>query len=140
MKTFFKIKKANNTYRTLIKKNQISITDNILMKYVRKDDDPLNRVVDFNPSESYIEWQIKPFDNGIGQITLDVEVTNIVLKGELEYEIESSYEKVNIPIEIPINKDNNIKIDVNMNNNTIEFNYIDILDDSIYIVFSSVEE
>lgn len=132
------VRKASETIKVYLKNTQVSIENNILYKYVRKDDDPLDGAVDFNPTESYIEWQIKPFNNGIGQITLDVKVINIVLKGQIEYEIEQSQESVIIPVEIPINK-NNIKIDINMNNNTLELGYIDVLEDSTYIIFSSIE-
>ena len=141
MSNFFKIKKASeNEIYTSLSNKQISITSDILKQYVRKDDDPIDGLIDFTPNdESYIKWTIRVVDAGIGQARLEVKILDIQIKGNIEYEIENSYEPIIIEnIVLPINE---INVDINFSTNLIAIDYIDYNENgNINVNFSSLNE
>lgn len=141
MSKFFKVKKASeNEIYTSLSNKQISIASDILKQYVRKDDDPIDGFIDFTPNdESYIKWTIRVVDAGIGQARLEVKILDIQIKGNIEYEIENSYEPIIIEnIVLPINK---INVDINFNTNLIAVDYIDYNENgNINVNFSSLNE
>jgi len=139
MSKFFKIKKASeNEIYTSLSNKQVSITSDILKQYVRKDDDPIDGLIDFTPNdESYIKWTIRVVNTGIGQARLEVKVLDIQIKGNIEYEIENSYEPIIIEnIVLPINE---INVDINFSTNLIAVDYIDYNENgNINVNFSSL--
>ena len=139
MNNFFKVKKASNDITTYLKRNQISI-DSEVLKQLIKDANAVDYSIWFEPEGSYIKWQINISDNGIGQALVDVSVTELVIQGKLQYELEDGTQN-EIDVTLPVNKDE-IKVDFNMTSNIIEVSYIDYHyhDNEINVVFGSVEE
>lgn len=139
MNNFFKIKKASNDITTYLKRNQISIDSDVLKQLI-KDTNAIDYSIWFEPEGSYIKWQINISDNGIGQALVDVSVTELVIQGKLQYELEDGSQN-EIDVTLPVNKDE-IKVDFNMTSNIIEVSYIDYHyhGNEINIVFGSVEE
>ena len=154
MSNFFKLKKAKNVViasggiliYTSLQNRRISVDDNILKQYVRKDDTPLNGLVDFQPNEkSYIKWTINIVDAGVGEARLECQVIDLSLIGDIQYEIEGGKYDLGEPIiienvELPINKDK-INTEVDFNGNLIKLGYIDYNNDgTINIVFSGEQD
>lgn len=137
-------KASDNIITTYLKRNQISIDDNILKQYVRKDDDPIDGLIDFIPEGTYIKWKINVNNNGIGQALINISVIELVIQGKVNYEIEGGkYDlgnTIEIDVNIPVSKDV-IKVDYNISSNILEVSYIDYRSQNeINVVFGSVEE
>lgn len=132
-------KASNEVITTYLKKSQINIDDSILKSYI-KDPNVIDYTIWFEPEGSYLKWQLHIIDNGIGQALIDISVTDLVIQGKLQYELENETQN-EIDITIPVNKDE-IKVDFNMTTNIIEVSYIDYHyhDNEINVVFGSVEE
>lgn len=139
MNNFFKIKKASNDITTYLKRNQISIDSNVLKQLI-KDANVTDYSIWFESEGSYIKWQINVSDNGIGQALINISVTDLVIQGKLQYELEDGTQN-EIDVTLPINKDE-IKTEVNITNNILEVSYIDYHyhGNEINIVFGSIEE